>query len=203
MKLHQITKPITTLALLAIVAACNPNESSQEKPLAKSDVVAVEDKQRGGPSHSRPSPGGKKRTACEALQQGPTKISEHGPMDNTDLNRDGTVLREELDTFMDQGVYRRITILTFFEQFDTNKDGQLDHEEFAKVDPPHSFDGTDSDGDCVVSREEVVAYAGQAGRSYRKIGLEKFFDLIDSNGDNKVTPTEVEAAHESGLLARF
>ncbi len=143
------------------------------------------------------------RNPCEALKEGPKGSSEHGPMDNADLNRDGTVLREELENFMDQGEYRRVTILNFFDLFDTDKDEKLSDEEFAKVKPNFSFNGTDFNGDCVVTREEVIAYANEEGRSYRKIGLDKFFDLIDTNGDNKATPEEIEAAHESGLLARF
>ena len=146
---------------------------------------------------------GNQRTACEALKEGPKHSSEHGPMDNADLNRDGTVLREELETFMDKGEYRRITILNFFDLFDIDKDGKLSEIEFAKVKPSHGFDGTDANGDCVVTREEVVAYGNQKGRSYRKIGLGEFFNLVDTNGDDKATPEEVEAAHESGLLARF
>lgn len=143
------------------------------------------------------------RTPCEALKEGPMGSSEHGPMDNADLNRDGTVLLEELETFMAQGEYRRVTLLNYFDQFDTDKDGQLNDTEFATVEPKHSFDGTDANGDCVVTRVEVIAYANQEGRSYRKIGLDNFFGLVDTNGDNKVTPEEVEAAHASGLLARF
>lgn len=147
--------------------------------------------------------GDKKQSICEGLKEGPKRSSEHGPMDNADLNRDGTVLRKELETFMNKGNYRRITILTFFDQFDLDKDEKLSDEEFATVKPAHAFNGTDANGDCSVTREEVEAYANQDGRSYRKIGLGNFFDLVDSNGDNIVTPTEVEAAHKSGLLARF
>lgn len=224
MILIRISKSFAALALLVVVTACGPSDSPQKEASGK--AATVEDPQRSGPDRGGPPDrdgphaggppnrggppgrggrprGGEKRTVCDALKQGPMRSSEHGPMDNADLNRDGTVLREELETFMDQGQYRRITILTFFEQFDVDKNGTLSDEEFAMVKPPHGFDGTDADGDCVVTREEVVAYASLAGRSYRKIGLGPFFDQVDLNGDSKVTPTEVEAAHESGLLARF
>lgn len=143
------------------------------------------------------------RDPCTALKEGPMHSSEHGPMDNADLNKDGTVLREELETFMNQGEYRRVTILKYFDRFDTDEDGKLSDVELAKVTPRHSFNGTDANGDCIVTRDEVIAYANEEGRSYRKIGLDKFFDLVDTNKDNKATPEEIEQAHESGLLARF
>lgn len=205
LKSKRISKPSTTLVLLAAfyVTACNPNDTPQKET---SIITASVDNPKDNPHQGRPPGppgGGETRTVCEALKEGPMRSSEHGPMDNADLNRDGTVLREELEAFMDQGKYRRITILTFFDLFDSDKDGKLNDEEFAKVDPPYGFDGTDADGDCVVTRKEVIAYASQTGRSYRKIGLGQFFDLIDTNTDGKVTPTEVETAHKSGLLARF
>lgn len=206
MKLNRISQKIAVLTLLVFVSACSSDNTTTSENSAKTTNVKTE--QRGDPSHGRP-PGGKpprggeKRTVCEALQQGPMHSTEHGSMDNADLNRDGTVLRSELETFMDQGKYRRITIPIYFDIFDTDKDGKLSKEEFAKVDPPFGFDGTDANGDCVVSRDEVIAYANQTGRSYRKIGLDKFFELIDTDGDSKATPTEIEAAHVSGLLARL
>lgn len=154
--------------------------------------------------HRPPPPGSEdNRSRCEALKQGPMHSSEHGPMDNADLNRDGTVLRTELEMFMNQGEYRRVTLLSFFDRFDTDKDGKLSDDEFAKVKPSHSFNGTDANGDCIVTRKEVMDYVNQKGRSYRKIGLTKFFDLLDTNKDNKVTSKEIEVAHKSGLLARF
>ncbi len=167
MILKQFFISVAALALLTIVNACSPNDPPKKE--ASTKAATVEDKQRGGPPRGRPPGGGEKRTFCEALKQGPMRSSEHGPMDNADLDRDG----------------------------------KLNAEEFAMVDPPYGFEGTDVNGYCVVTRKEVIAYASQAGRSYRKIGLGEFFDLIDTNGDNKATPTEVEAAHQSGLLARF
>lgn len=201
MKFNRTSKHLTTLTLLMAVSACSSNSTSISDNLPT--ITTAETGQRGNSKHDDPTVGAEKRTACEALKQGPIHSTEHGPLDNADLNRDGTVVRAELETFMDQGKYRRITILTFFDLFDTDKDEKLSKEEMAKVDPPYGFDGTDSNGDCVVTRNEVIAYASQTGRSYRKIGLGKFFDLVDTNGDSKVTPTEIEAAHISGLLERF
>lgn len=185
---------LTVGTVILIACGSNNNKSQTSNPSAQ-----VENN-----GHRPPPPRGEdQRDPCEALKEGPEHSSEHGPMDNADLNRDGTVLREELETFMNQGEYRRVTLLRFFDTFDTDQDRKLSAAEFAKVNPPHSFNGTDANGDCIVTREEVIAYVNQEGRSYRKIGLGKFFDLLDTNKDNKVTPEEIEAAHQSGLLARF
>ncbi|MEO9512302.1 MAG: hypothetical protein ABJN84_06375 [Flavobacteriaceae bacterium] len=182
---------------IALVFGCAGNSKKSVKQITKQES-------RPDKGHRPPPPrGADQHNPCEALKEGPMRSSEHGPMDNADINRDGTVLREELEAFMDQGEYRRVTILNFFDLFDTDKDGKLSDAEFAKVKPNHSFNGTDSNGDCVVTREEVIDYANQEGRSYRKVGLDKFFDLVDANSDNKATPEEIEAAHKSGLLARY
>lgn len=185
---------ITLSITLLISCAGNNQKTVSEKTELKS--------KKG--SENRPPKGGKdERTICEALKEGPTRSSEHGPMDNADLNRDGTVLKEELESFMSKGEYRRITIPNFFDLFDKDNDGILSETEFSKVEPKQSFNGTDANGDCIVTKEEVLEYANQKGRSYRKIGLDKFFDLIDTNKDNKATPEEIEEAHKSGFLARF
>ncbi len=127
----------------------------------------------------------------------------HGPSSNADLNRGATVTRTELETLISDGQYRRVTILSYFDQFDSDGDGQLSDSEFARVEPPWSFNSTDTNADCVVTRAEVVANANQPGRSYRRIGLVAFLDLVDSNHDNSDSPAEIDSAHESGLLARF
>ncbi|WP_282049267.1 EF-hand domain-containing protein [Maribacter aquivivus] len=194
----KIVKKILIALSITLFISCGENNKKAESKATEQETMS--DSENRPP---RPPRHEDKRTPCEALKEGPSGSSEHGPMDNADLNRDGTVLREELEAFMEEGEYRRVTILNFFDLFDTDKDGKLSDTEFAKVKPNHSFNGTDANGDCVVTREEVVAYANEEGRSYRKIGLDKFFDLVDTNGDNKATPEEVEAAHESGLLARF
>ena len=198
MKLKRIS--VVTLTLLTLVTACNSNESSKQEESAKTTIKDIE---KDRPDRGKARKEKDSRSVCEALKQGPSRSSEHGPMDNTDLNRDGTVLREELETFMNQGEYRRVTLLTFFERYDIDKNGKLSNEEFSKVEPARSFDGTDANGDCIVTKSEVLDYVNEAGRSYRKIGLGEFFNLVDVNNDNKATPAEIEAAHESGLLARF
>jgi len=185
-----------------LILSCNLNKKNAIKEETENDLEFPEN---GRTDHRPPPPhrGEGQRNPCEGLKEGPGRSSEHGPMDNADLNRDGTVLREELNDFMNTGEYRRVTIINYFDLFDTDKDGKLNNAEFAKVKPPHSFNGTDANGDCIVTREEVVNYANEKGRSYRKIGLDKFFNLIDTNNDNKATPEEIEAAHKSGLLARY
>ena len=50
---------------------------------------------------------------------------------------------------------------------------------------------------------EGVAHAEQPGRSFRKLGLAAVFDWVDVNHDNTVSQAKIEAAHQSGLLARF
>ncbi|MCB4808435.1 hypothetical protein LG651_09235 [Tamlana sp. 62-3] len=194
----KIVKKILIALSVTLFVCCGANNKKAKNNATQQDsMLNNENRPPRPPRHED------HRTPCEALKEGPTGSSEHGPMDNADLNRDGTVLREELEAFMQQGEYRRVTIINFFDLFDTDKNGKLSDTEFTKVNPNHSFNGTDANGDCIVTREEVVAYANEKGRSYRKIGLDKFFDLVDVNGDNKATPEEIEAAHESGLLARF
>ena len=63
-----------------------------------------------------------------------------------------------------------------------------------------AFDGSDADADGILTLAEVTDYANQ--RLYRKMGLDEFFDLIDSNGDDLVSAEEIEAAHVSGQLPR-
>jgi hypothetical protein len=176
-----------TLGLICVLAGC-----------------AGPDQGRG--SGHGPGPGGPGEVSqgadqCQALFQGPGR-TPHGPLSNADFNRDGTVTQAELARFMNDGEYRRVTLLAYFDRFDTDRNAMLSVSEFAKVDPPFSFNGVDANADCVVTRSEVVAYVDQPGRSYRKLGLLKFFELVDADHDGNATPAETEAAHQSGLLAR-
>ncbi len=136
------------------------------------------------------------------LVDGPQSPGEHGPFSASDTNRDGTVTRKEIEAFMDNGPERRIGLVAFFDQNDTDKNCSLDKDELAAVEPEFAFDGTDANAEGIVSRDEVVKYVELPGRLYRKIGLGKFFELIDTNNDGKVSPDEIEAAHESGQLER-
>ena len=150
-----------------------------------------------GPAMAQPS-----GDRCEGLARGPGRPSPHGPMSNADFNRDGSVTQAEVARFMSDGPYRQITLLAYFDRFDQDRDAVLSEAEFARVDPPWAFNGVDANADCVVSRVEVEAYVDQPGRSYRKVGLTAFFDLIDTDHDGTATASEIEAAHRSGLLAR-
>lgn len=136
------------------------------------------------------------------LVDGPKSPGEHGPFSASDTNRDGTVTKKEIEAFMDAGPERRIGLVAFFDQNDTNKDGSLHKNELAAVKPEFAFDGTDANADGIVSRTEVVKYVEIPGRLYRKIGLGKFFELVDTNNDDTVSPSEIEAAHKSGQLSR-
>jgi len=137
------------------------------------------------------------------LTEGPQNVGEHGPFSNADFDRSGTVTRDELDQFMDGALEREIGLVAFFELNDTDGNDIIDADELASVDPPYAFDGSDADTNGEVSLAEVTAYANEEGRSYRAIGLGAFFDLVDTNGDNEASAEEIEAAHVSGLLARF
>lgn len=199
--ISHFTMPFCLLAIFSTSTLIQAETELTEESTTTDQVIDIQ------PTHpmgqGRPPRRHDNRNVCEALMEGPPHSSEHGPLDNADLNRDGTLLRAELEEFMNQGNYRRITLLTFFEQSDTDQDGIINREELAQVNPPHSFNGTDANGDCVVSRAEVEDYVNEAGRSYRSIGLGKFFELVDEDSDSTVTPEEMEAAHESGLLVRF
>lgn len=70
------------------------------------------------------------------------------------------------------------------------------------MEPAYAFDGTDAIADGVVSRAEVTDYVNEPGRLYRAMGLGELFDLVDTDGNDEVSPVEIEAAHVSGQLER-
>lgn len=155
----------------------------------------------GAPERDRPPRRGEEEDGdVNRLTDGPENSGVSGPFSNADSNRDGTVTREEIEAFMDVGPERRVGLLAFFDEKDTNGDGIIDEGELAVVEPAFAFDGTDSNEDGLVSRDEIVAYVNEDGRSYRK-GLGDFFVLIDTDGNDEVSPEEIQAAHDSGLLA--
>lgn len=133
-----------------------------------------------------------------SLTDGPPSPGPYGPLSASDLNRDGTVTRAEIEAFMEQGPYRRIGLVAFFDLSDTDQDGILNSEEFAVVDPPYAFDGTDANADGIVTRAETEAYV--ENRLYRRIGLGAFFDLVDTDQNNELSPEEIQTALETGLL---
>jgi hypothetical protein len=147
-----------------------------------------------------PPPGG--GDGGNALTDGPRSPGEHGPFSASDTNRDGTVTRAEIEAFMDAGPERRIGLVAFFDENDLNGDEVIDGDKLAVVEPAFAFDGTDANADGVVSRLEVEDYVNEPGRLYRAIGLGEFFDLVDTDANDEVSPAEIEAAHESGQLER-
>ncbi len=149
------------------------------------------------------APEGDSTDDADTLSDGPQDVGEHGPFSNADRNGDVTVTRDELDSFMDGALEREIGLVAFFDLYDEDGDDRLVADELAVVDPAFAFDGTDANEDGQVSLEEVVDYANEEGRSYRAIGLGEFFDVVDTDDNDEVSPEEIEVAHVSGLLARY
>lgn len=142
------------------------------------------------PSHSK----------NDRLKEGPRSPGPHGPMSAADFNRDGTVTKAEIDKFIAHGPERKVGLVAYFKKYDTNNDNQLTTKELNLVKPQFAFDGTDANGDGVVSLNEVENYVKD--RLYRQMGLDEFFNLIDINNDGEVSPEEIEIAHQKGQLPR-
>lgn len=136
----------------------------------------------------------------DKLHDGPPSPGPHGPLSASDFNEDGNVTRAEIEEFMEQGPERRVGMVAYFDKYDTDKDKNLNKAELAAVEPAFAFDGSDANADGIVSRTEVEAYV--ADRLYRQIGLEAFFGLVDTNGNDEISSDEIEAAHASGQLPR-
>lgn len=134
------------------------------------------------------------------LADGPRSPGPHGPFSASDFDRDGQVTRAEIEKFISMGPERKVGMVVYFDQFDVNQDQILDQSEIATVEPEFAFDGSDANADGILTIEEVTAYANE--RLYRKMGLDAFFDLINTNGDDVVSAEEIEAAHVSGQLPR-
>lgn len=136
----------------------------------------------------------------DSLSVGPPSPGEDGPLSASDTDKDGTVTRAEIEAFLGAGPEHRIGLLAFLDVNDVNGDKVIDEDEIATVEPTHAFDGTDANADGVVSRAEVKNYVNEPGRLYRAIGLGEFFDLVDTDGNDEVSPAEIEEAHKSGQL---
>ncbi len=190
---HHPKRFVAVLLAAGILGASCGSDSSQSSAAAAdtaADTVLVDDTEAGA-------------DADTLLTTGPQNVGEHGPFSNADFDRDGEVTRAELDQFMDGALEREIGLVAFFDLYDSDGDDILDSDELVSVDPAYAFDGTDANGDGLVSLIEVTDYANEEGRSYRAIGLGEFFDLVDTNDDDVVSADEIEVAHESSLLARF
>ncbi|WP_158979424.1 EF-hand domain-containing protein [Cellulophaga sp. L1A9] len=132
------------------------------------------------------------------LKDGPRSPGPNGPLSASDFNRDGTVTKAEMNEFIAMGPERKVGLVAYFDQFDTDENGTLSSAELAQVTPSFAFDGTDANGDGSVSKNEVEDYVKD--RLYRQMGLDEFFDLIDANHDGEVSPSEMAAAHKNGQL---
>lgn len=128
----------------------------------------------------------------------PPSAGPHGPLSSADRNKDGTVTRAEIEDFLRDGPYRRYGFVEYFDMLDVSHDGYLDAAERAKAQPANTFDDVDFNRDGLVSRAEAQRQVGD--RLYRKIGVAAFFELLDTNNDDKLSPAEIQAAHDKGQL---
>lgn len=140
------------------------------------------------------------QTGGNSLADGPPSPGKHGPFSASDADRNGEVTRSEIEQFIAMGPERGVGMATYFVQFDANGDQVLDEGELAAVEPEFAFNGSDANADGILTLKEVEAYANE--RLYRQMGLDEFFDLIDTNTDDLVSAEEIEAAHVSGQLPR-
>lgn len=130
----------------------------------------------------------------------PPSAGAYGPMSSADHNKDGTVTYDEWQDFLRDGPYRRYGFLIYFDMLDTNSDGNLDAGERAKAEPRDTYDDVDFNGNGLVSRAEAEKQV--AGRPYRELPGEEFFALVDLNGNNEISPNELQLAQDKGLLPK-
>lgn len=137
-------------------------------------------------------------TARDNGTAAPPSAGPYGPLSSADHNHDGTVTRAEIDDFMRDGPYRRYGFVDYFDMLDANQDGYLDAGERANAEPADAFDDVDFNHDGLVSRAEAQDQVGD--RLYRQIGVEAWYLLMDLNGDDQISPDEIEAAIAAGQL---
>lgn len=140
-------------------------------------------------------------SAAEARQNGtyrPPSAGPNGPMSSADHNHDGSVTHAEWEDFLRDGAYRRYGLVQYFKMLDTNHDGFLSAAERTGAQPANTYDDLDFNHDGKVSLAEVKRQV--AGRLYREIPGEAFFKLLDTDHDGVISPKEMAAAHEKGLL---
>lgn len=128
----------------------------------------------------------------------PPSAGAYGPMSSADHNKDGTVTYAEWQDFLRDGPYRRYGFVNYFDMLDTDGDGNLTAAERAKAEPRDTYDDVDFNGDGLVSRAEAIKQV--AGRPYRELPGEEFFELVDLNGDREISPSELSSAQSKGLL---
>lgn len=101
-----------------------------------------------------------------------------------DLNQDGTITREEISNFAKGSLGKR------FLNKDANGDGMLSREEVEWM-PQLRFDQIDEDKDGFLSQTELKRHHPRM-RHKPHNRKEKRFNIIDINGDGRVTLEELE-----------
>lgn len=78
--------------------------------------------------------------------------------------------------------------MRFMELYDTNNDGKVSIDEIT-ADQGRLFGAVDVDGDKALSVDEFR----RRGRLFRSFSTTTLFDLLDANGDQKLTAEEISA----------
>lgn len=81
--------------------------------------------------------------------------------------------------------------MRFMELYDTNNDGKVTVDEIT-ADQGRLFGAVDVNGDKVLSVDEFR----RRGRLFRSFATTTLFDLLDTNGDQKLTAAEISAPTE-------
>ena len=89
-------------------------------------------------------------------------------------------------------------IRMMFERFDSNRDGQIDMEEFKEVQMIR-FYTADMDNDGQISREELVFTRGMRGVPSERANAA--FDRLDSNGNGQLSVKEFDASRTTAFAA--
>ena len=89
-------------------------------------------------------------------------------------------------------------IHTMFKRFDSNRDGQIDTEEFKDIQMIR-FYTADMDNDGQISREELVFVRGMRGVPAERAN--SAFDRLDSNGNGQLSVKEFDASRASAFAA--
>jgi Ca2+-binding EF-hand superfamily protein len=89
-------------------------------------------------------------------------------------------------------------IRMMFERFDSNRDRQIDTEEFKEVHMIR-FYTADMDDDGQISREELVFVRGMRGVPAERAN--NAFDQLDSNGNGQLSVKEFDASRASAFAA--